>query len=163
MYKVNKTGPKTEPCVDCVCTPNLKLERLDIYLSINWLSNIKEVVKCRKLQWYGHITRHNNLAKTKFFKEQLKEAERGVNQENLCFPTSKSGPKWNYIPFSSLSKIANCGEVCANQFLVKSVILYIQEAIELTPINNCLGFVISAQLRNLLYVITTHFMETGNI
>ena len=50
-----------------------------------------------------------------FFKEQLKEAERGVNQENLGYPTSKNGPKWTYIPSSRLPKIANCGEVCASQ------------------------------------------------
>ena len=52
-----------------------------------------------------------------FFKEQLKEAERGANKENLGYPTSKNGPKWMYIPFSPLSKIANCGEVCASQLV----------------------------------------------
>ena len=52
-----------------------------------------------------------------FFKEQLKEAERGVNQENLGYPTSKNGPKWTYIPSSPLPKIANCGEVCASQLV----------------------------------------------
>ena len=45
-----------------------------------------------------------------FFKEQLKEAERGVS-------TSKNGPKWAYIPSSPLPKIANCGEVCASQLV----------------------------------------------
>ena len=50
-------------------------------------------------------------------KEQLKEAERGVNQENLSYPTSKNGPKWTYIPFSPLPKIAKCGEVCASQLV----------------------------------------------
>ena len=52
-----------------------------------------------------------------FFKEQLNEAERGVNQENLGYPTSKNGPKWTYIPSSPLPKIANCGEVCASQLV----------------------------------------------
>ena len=50
-----------------------------------------------------------------FFKEQLKEAEKGVNQENLGYPTSKNGPKRTYIPSYPLPKIANCGEVCASQ------------------------------------------------
>ena len=50
-----------------------------------------------------------------FFKEQLKEAERGVNQENLGYPTSKNGPKWTYIPFSPLPKIGSCGDVYASQ------------------------------------------------
>ena len=49
-----------------------------------------------------------------FFEEQLKEAEREVNQENLGYPTSKNGPKLTYIPSSPLLKIANCGEVCAS-------------------------------------------------
>ena len=55
-----------------------------------------------------------------FFKEQLKEAERGVSQElleNLGNSTSKNGPKWTYIPFSLLPKTANCGEVCASQLV----------------------------------------------
>ena len=52
-----------------------------------------------------------------FFKEQLKEAERGVNQENLGYPTLKNGPKWTYTPSSPLPKIANCGEVCASQLV----------------------------------------------
>ena len=52
-----------------------------------------------------------------FFEEKLKKAERGVNQENLGYPTSKNGPKWTYIPSSPLPKIANCGEVCANQLV----------------------------------------------
>ena len=52
-----------------------------------------------------------------FFKEQLKEAERGVNQENLGYLTSKNGPKWMYVPFSPLPEIANCGEVCASQLV----------------------------------------------
>ena len=43
-----------------------------------------EVVKHRKLQWYGHITLHNSLAK-QFFKEQMKETERGVNQGRKVF------------------------------------------------------------------------------
>ena len=46
-----------------------------------------------------------------FFKEQRKEAEKGVKQENLGYPTLKNRPKWTYIPFSPLSKVANCGEV----------------------------------------------------
>ena len=50
-----------------------------------------------------------------FFKEQLKEAERRVNQENPGYPTSKKGPKWTYILFSPLPKIAYCGEVCASR------------------------------------------------
>ena len=73
-------------------------------------------MKRRKLQWYGHITRHDGLPK-QFFKEQLKEAERGVNQENLGYLTSKNGPKWTYIPSSPMPKIANCGEVCARQLV----------------------------------------------
>ena len=32
-----------------------------------------------------------------FFKEQLKEAEKGVNQENLGYPASMNGYKWTYI------------------------------------------------------------------
>ena len=48
----------------------------------------------------------------------MKEAERGVNQENLgLYPTSKNGPKWTYIPLAPLPKIANCGEVCASQLV----------------------------------------------
>ena len=52
-----------------------------------------------------------------FFKEQLKAAKRGVNQENLGYPTSKNTPKWTYIPFSPLPKTDNCGEVCASQLV----------------------------------------------
>ena len=55
--------------------------------------------------------------KKRFFKEQMKEAERGENQENLDYPTSKNEPKWTYIPFSPLPKIANYGEVCASQLV----------------------------------------------
>ena len=47
----------------------------------------------------------------------LKEAERGVNHENLGYQTSKNGPKWTYIPSSPLPKIANCGEVCTSQLV----------------------------------------------
>ena len=47
----------------------------------------------------------------------LEEAERGVNQENLGYPTSKDGPKWTCIPFSPLPKITKCGDVCSGQFV----------------------------------------------
>ena len=29
------------------------------------------------------------------------------------------GTKWNYIPFTPLPKIANCGEVCASQLVLQ--------------------------------------------
>ena len=40
-----------------------------------------------------------------------------LSAENLGYPTSKNEPKWTYIPFSPLPKIANCGEVCASQLV----------------------------------------------
>ena len=70
----------------------------------------------RKLQWYGHITRHGSLAKT-ILQGPVEGGRKRGNQENLGYPTSKNGLKWTYIPSSTLPKIANCGEVCASQLV----------------------------------------------